>query len=234
MSAWRIAAGSICASALLIGCMTDGSAATQPTAASGLPAGTAACSFGAFVQEDDPAGLNLRSTPSTAGKILGTLPPSFEDPANAGFKVRIEVDVHGSDDGWFHVDNARDNAQLTGKPARPALREAGWVSGRKLTVKSQATTGRAMPDGKSAAWLSLRDGGGFDNDAMVGAGQLIACRGSWALVEFNEAQLPADVREQLVVAPAARAGASAGRFRAWLNRICGVQETTCDGSTDEH
>ena len=100
-------------------------------------------------------------------------------------------------------------------------------------MKSQATTGRALPDGKSAAWLSLRDGGGFDNDAMVGAGQLIACRGSWALVEFNEAQLPADVREQLVVAPAARAGASAGRFRAWLNRICGVQETACDGSADE-
>ena len=43
--------------------------------------------------------------------------------------------------------------------------------------------------------------------------------------------LPADseVLTGLTIAPAAKAGAEAGRFRAWVDRICATQETSCDG-----
>jgi hypothetical protein len=39
------------------------------------------------------------------------------------------------------------------------------------------------------------------------------------------------MRPYLQVSPVARAGQPKGRFRAWLDQICGIQETTCDGSS---
>jgi hypothetical protein len=190
----------------------------------------ASCSFGAFVQETDPAGLNVRAAPASSARVLGTLPPGFTDHANGDFVVRVELDVLASTpDGWFRIARARDNDVLTGQPARAVYGGEGWVSGRKLTVKSQASRGHAKPDERSEVRLRLGDGETFDNDAMVSAGQLVGCKGRWAWVEFAEDRLPTDVRRALVVAPAARAGLPPGRFRAWVDRVCGVQETTCDG-----
>ena len=216
----------------LMGCITDDAAAAGKAASAPAPAASGAadrCAFGAFVQEDDPAGLNVRATASPTGRILGTLPPSFSTPDNPDFKVRIELDVLGQKDGWFHVEHARDNEQLTGKPARKVAAGDGWVSGRKLTVKSQATQGHAAPDAHSAAVLSLGDGDGFDNDALVGASHLVGCQGAWALIELDTARLPADVRSQLKLGPGGPAGSTAAHPRAWVDRVCGVQETTCEG-----
>ena len=204
-------------------------AAAGAPAPSSPPAVAAACTFGAFVQEDDPAGLDVRATPSASGTVLGTLPPSFTSPDNPGFKVRIEVDVVGQQDGWFHVANARDNEQLTGLPARKLAVRQGWVSGRKLTIKSQASRGHASPDAHSATVMSLGDADTFDGDAIVGASHLVACHGAWVQIEIDAARLPADVRSQLHVQPAAAAGSTATHPRAWVDHVCGVQETTCEG-----
>lgn len=226
------ALGLLAAATALVGCMSDSVAASGkavPVATAVAPAAGNRCAFGAFVQEDDPAGLNVRAAPSTSGRLLGTLPPSFSSADNPGFKVRIEVDVTGQDNGWFHVQHARDNEQLTGQAARQVFGGDGWVSGRKLTVKSQATQGRAAPDAKSAPVLALGDGEGFDNDAFVGASHLLGCQGAWALIELDAGKLPDDVRAQLKVSPGGPAGATAAHPRAWVNRVCGVQETTCDG-----
>ena len=209
----------------LMGCIHESAVAADKPA----PAAAHACTFGAFVQEDDPAGLNVRAAPSTSGRILGTLPPSFTSADNPGLKVRIEVDVVGEADGWFHVRHARDNEQLTGQPARKVFAGEGWVSGRKLTVKSQATQGHAAADARSATVLTLGEGEGFDNDAFVGASHLAGCQGKWALVELDTARLQDDVRTQLKLAAGAPAGATAAHPRAWVDRVCGVQETTCDG-----
>jgi hypothetical protein len=224
----RLACGSLLAIAVIIGCTSDpASASDQPTS---VPHPVAsACAFGAFVQEDDPAGLNVRATPSASGAILGTLPPSFTSRDNPGFKVRIEVDVVGQQDGWFHVVNARDNDQLTGLPARKLAVHEGWVSGRKLTIKSQASRGHASPDARSATVMSLDDADTFDGDAIVGASHLVACRGIWVQIELDPARLPADVRSQLHVQPAAADGSATVHPRAWVDQICGVQETTCEG-----
>lgn len=192
------------------------------------------CSFGAFVQESDPAGLNVRKAPSLSGKIVGTLPPVIESSELDGYKVKIELDILGSNNGWFQVTHAHDNTSLTGKPQRPVFSGIGWVSGRKLTVKSQASKAYAQPDEKSAVVLSLSDDSSFDNDEMVQAGQLIACQGKWAQVEFSREKLSSDMNKLLVVAPAAQIGLPKEHFRVWVNQICANQETSCDGTAAEN
>lgn len=45
----------------------------------------------------------------------------------------------------------------------------GWVSGSKLTVKSQADAGRARPAHAAAVHLRIGDGETIDGDSFIGA-----------------------------------------------------------------
>jgi len=190
--------------------------------------GITRCLFGAFVLESDPAGLNVRQGPSLSGKIIGVLPPVVISSVLDGYQVKVEVEIGAADHGWFQVAHAQDNTELTGRPARPVFSGIGWVSGRKLTVKSQADKGHVRPDETAPVILRLRDGTGFDNDELVQAGRLISCQGEWALVEFAGDKLSAAMRDLVVVDPVAQRGLAKGRFRAWVNRICAIQETSCN------
>ena len=186
------------------------------------------CEIGAFVQETDPAGLNVRAAPNAKAKVLGKLVPVYVDPEQ-GYRTRAEVEVIASEGGWFLIRNARDNADMTGQAERPMYRGEGWVSGSRLIVKSQAASGRAAPLRDAPELMRLRDGDTFDSSAMMDASRLVACQGKWAQLEFTEARLPADFREKLQVTPAARQGVPAGRFRVWVDKICDLQETSCSG-----
>lgn len=215
--------------ATLASCAGTGDKASASTAAE--PAAST-CSFGAFVAETDPAGLNVRASPNATAKVLGKLPPTFIEPS-AGYGVRVEVEVVGARNGWFLIRNASDNEALTDRPARPMFSGEGWVSGSKLTVKSQADTGRAQPNLKAKAVLRIGDNETFDNDVLVEAGRLADCNGKWAQVEFADQRFPGKDRSSLKIDAAARTGLPPGRFRAWVNRICGIQETSCDGLAGE-
>ncbi|QWF17949.1 SH3 domain-containing protein [Lysobacter capsici] len=202
--------------------------AVAPARAQSAPAPVAqvACAFGAFVNETDPAGLNVRAGPGAAYRVLGTLPPinvSADDPP---LRARVEVRVTAGADGWFRIAGAQDNEALLDAAARPMFKGTGWVSGRKLTVKSQAAVGRQRPDAQSPAVLIPKDGIGFDGDAFVDHGRLVACDGKWAQVEYA---IDSELRGNVQIEPAATAGAEAGRVRAWVDRLCAVQETSCDG-----
>jgi hypothetical protein len=188
------------------------------------------CSFGAFVTETDPTGLNVRVLPSLQGKIIGTLPPVVASSELDNYMVKVEVDILASNNGWFQITNAQENAALTGKAARPAFKGTGWVSGRKLTVKSQATTGHAQPSQKAAIALRLRNGGSFDSDEMVQSGQLVSCQGNWAQVEFSTEKMSGEMTKEIIFSPAVQPSLPKGHFRAWLDNICAIQETTCDGT----
>ncbi|CAD5265620.1 conserved exported hypothetical protein [Bosea sp. 62] len=193
------------------------------------PGGQVACSFGAFVSETDPAGLNVRAGPSTSHKVVGTLPPvklSGDDPP---VRAMVEVEVSAGANGWFRIAKARDNEMLTDAAPRPMFKGSGWVSGRKLTVKSQAAAGRLRPDAKAPAVLSGQDGASFDGDAFVQNGRLLGCSGKWVQVEYGPFPADSEAVSGLTIAPAAKAGVEAGRFRAWVDRICATQETSCDG-----
>lgn len=215
----------------VVACMAGNAWAGQDPAAApaSAPSQPTPCSFGAFVKETDRAGLNVRQAPSVQSRLLGTLPPVLTTAELGTFRIKIEVDVTAGQQGWFQVSGARDNTALTGRPARPAYTGQGWVSGNKLTVKSQARQGYASPDLGAAVALRMRDGSGFDSDPVVDAARLVHCQGDWALLEITTADLPDDLRALLQPTPAASRGLPAGRVRAWFNELCAIQETSCSG-----
>lgn len=214
--------------------LSFGTSSAEPSSNSSKIDATTKCSFSAFAQESDAAGLNVRQMPNQSSKIVGVLPPVTQSTELEGYKVKIELDILGSNHGWFKIANAKDNTALTGKSKRPVFSGSGWVSGHKLTVKTQAQYGYAKPnDTKSAYVVSLTDGSSLDNDEMVQAGQLISCEGDWALVEFSRDKLSAEMNQLLVVSPAAQVNLAKGHFRAWVNQICGNQETSCDGLAEQ-
>lgn len=193
------------------------------------PAGQVACSFGAFVSETDPAGLNVRAGPGTTQKVVGTLPPVKLSGDEPPVRAMVEVEVSAGANGWFRIAKARDNEMLTDAAPRPMFKGSGWVSGRKLTVKSQAVAGRQGPDAKAPAVLSGQEGAGFDGDVFVQNGRLLGCSGKWVLIEYGPFPADGEAMAGLDVKPAAKAGAESGRVRAWVDRICATQETSCDG-----
>ena len=207
--------------------LSVGAALCNAANASGGPPEPTSCNFAAFVEETDPAGLNVRAEASASAKVLGTLPPIWTD--EDGMRARVFVKVTASANGWFRVREAFEDEALTGHPARPVYDGEGWVSGRKLVVKAQAGVGRTRPDAKAPVAVRLKDGVHFDGSSTMAAGRLVDCRGAWVLVDYEESKLSKDLLPYLEIKPAARAGLPKGRFRAWLDQICGIQETTCDG-----
>lgn len=202
-------------------------AATSNTATVRTAAPSQSCSFTAFVEDEDPAGLRVREAPDAKARILGSLPPVWTD--GDGMRVRVSVKVTESARGWFKVREAFDDESLTGQPARPLYAGEGWVSGRMLVVKSQAQVGRQRPDAKAPVSVRLKDDASFDGNSTIRAGRLVGCQGAWAQVEFDESRLSEEVRPLVQVLPAAREGQPKGRFRTWLNQLCAIQETSCDG-----
>ena len=188
------------------------------------------CSFGAFVNETDRAGLNVRRSPSATSKILGKLPANYKDP-DSPMIVRVEVTVLASQNGWFLIEGATDNTMLTEKPERPMYEGKGWVSGKKLAIKTQASKARLTPDGKAETAFLV--GNVLDGDSLSKPGQLVACDGKWALVEYSLSDVPKADLPEIKINPAAKAGATTGRIRGWVNRICATQETSCSGLGNE-
>ncbi|WP_431050916.1 hypothetical protein [Roseateles sp. L2-2] len=186
------------------------------------------CEIGAFVQETDPAGLNVRAAPNSKAKVLGKLVPVYRDPER-GYRTRAEVDVIASEGGWFLIRNARDNPDMSGQPERKMYQGEGWVSGSRLIVKSQARVGVEAPLRSAREVLRLQGNDAFDSSAMMDGGRLVDCQGKWAQVEFSDDRLPADFRGKLQVDPIARQNLPGGRFRAWVDKICDLQETSCSG-----
>lgn len=161
------------------------------------------CSFTAFVTETDPNGINVRSGPSASFEVVGKLPPVYQSSDQPPVLSMVEVTVEASQNGWFRVRDAHDNELLVDSP-RKMYAGAGWVSGRLLTVKSQAPFGRDVPHirGETVKLGALS----FDADSFLRSSRISDCTGKWALAE-NEKY----------------------KFRGWLNRLCGIQETSCGG-----
>ncbi|OWQ44850.1 hypothetical protein CDL60_23575 [Roseateles noduli] len=224
---WSIANERSRAAAALLTVVAGSAVFANAARASGGPPEPASCRFSAFVEETDPAGLNVRAAPSSTSPVLGTLPPVWSD--GTGWQVRIRVTVTAASNGWFRIRDAADDEALTGQPARPVYNGEGWVSGRKLVVKSQASAGRTRPSKDAAASVRFKDELLFDSDGAIEAGRPVDCRGAWVQIDYEEARFPVDLRPLLQVSPSARVGLPKGRFRAWLDEICGIQETSCDG-----
>jgi hypothetical protein len=199
-----------------------------PLQAKTPPSSQDRCELVAFVNETDPAGLNVRAAPSAQAQKLGTLPPIWVDRWQVRH-VRVRTHVIDAANGWFKIRNSSDEEDLTEQPARPTYQGEGWVSGSKLIVIAQTNIGRLRPDPAAPAAIELDGPFSFDEDTFDGARRLVDCSGRWIQMEFDESKLSEDGRRAFKISPETRKGLPLGRFRFWVNKICGLQETSCDG-----
>jgi len=169
------------------------------------------CSFEAFVSEKDPKGLIVRENPDVQSKILGVISPAVYEtpPTSFRFLVKPEIKVIASKNGWFKINEAKDNDALIEEFAKIKPRKMyngfGWVSGKMLTIKSNASEAYDGPSKEYKILHKKNEQLSFDK---IDSYKLLACKGDWVFVEDLDMK---------------------NNNRYWLNRLCGIQETSCDG-----
>src|SRR5262245_22935264 len=183
-----------------------------------LPEGTEPCDLGAWSQDKDPAGLNVRSEPSVKAPVLGKLPPPYhlkmggaENTPDGGWLT--EFRIIGFKDGWFLIEDATppgkayedDNRYPRHAPKPYAGR--GWVAAGKIGA-NYANGGTRMgglfqAPYIDAKWMPARRRLGGPLDTDDGPKRIFACSGHWALVESHDG------------------------VRGWWRSLCSNQVTTC-------
>jgi hypothetical protein len=107
--------------------------ALAPLTASPVSAATTGCIVRAYGIDPDPAGLNVRKTPSTSGAVVGKLFSSTDEETNqstgpwftmTGFSAGW-VKLRGADPTTIGVDSTVEKRNYQG---------AGWVSAARVTV----------------------------------------------------------------------------------------------------
>ena len=134
-----------------------------------VPKDIKACEIYASVDDTDPAGVVVRATPDSKGQIIATLPSGHQTQDSEEYSFGAEVDVIGSVDGWFLIENAKHPAQLYGESpdsavpgagsvnTRRAYEGRGWVHGSRLSTEIQSGDSlRASPDPKSKSVFDLK------------------------------------------------------------------------------
>lgn len=179
-----------------------------------LPKDVEACSLGAWSNDTDPKGLNVRAAPNAGAPVLGIVPPPRKMPKESEVfseAARSEFRIIGHRDGWFLIENITAPGVAYGEAYPRALPQPfkgrGWVNGRMVGA---AYANGGLPSGR--LYLSPNADAGFKDAAdkegnPIGAdgspARILACSGWWGLVETKEQQ------------------------RGWIRSLCSNQVTNC-------
>lgn len=180
-------------------------------APNGLPPGVEACNLGAWSNDADPKGLNVRAEPSTEAAILGVAPPPHKFPDDT---YKSEFSVIGYRDGWFLVEKIETPGKgyvdtPYPRSAPQPFRGRGWV---RATMIGAAYAYNGLPPGRlysapndnaAAHRAKAKDG---DDGVAIGDSPkaILACSGEWAQVE------------------------TAAGERGWVKALCSNQVTNCN------
>jgi len=190
-----------------------------------VPSGETKCELSGWSIDIDPKGTNVRAAPSAKARVVGKLPAYVVTDGGLSGGVGIDFDIIGSHNGWLKITGAKDDPDHTELPPRPTYAGTGWVSGKLVWFAVQSGRGYAKPDATSKQLFD------FGSDWLTDFAKIErveACQGKWALLDILFAYRR-DATGDLISLPAAERK----RGRAWFRRICGIQETTCDGLVDD-
>jgi hypothetical protein len=87
------------------------------------------CTLGAWVEDKDPAGTNIRESAGTTAKIVANVPYAKEDGETA------MLDVIGYSNGWLKVTRAET------VDGNSIFKGFGWISAKKVGFAIQNTKG---------------------------------------------------------------------------------------------
>lgn len=157
------------------------------------------CTITAVVTGKYPEDRYVRSEPEADSPLLALL----EGPYRIGNdRFYPEVEVTGSENGWFRISEAKTNIYITETPVRVLFEGEGWIHGNALdlSVESpQLFSGPSLDTPVVAQFSST----GMD---FFAAERLLACQGYWVEAE----------------------GSYAGEtVRGWTSDTCASQVTTC-------
>ncbi|WP_424360468.1 hypothetical protein [Methylocystis parvus] len=176
-----------------------------------LPPGVVACNLGAWSNDADPKGLNVRAEASTEAAILGVAPPPHKFPDDT---YKSEFSIVGYRDGWFLIEEILPPGKgyvdtPYPRSAPQPYRGRGWV---KATMVGAAYATSGLPPGRlydapradaASHRAKAREG---DDGVAVGDSPkaLLGCSGDWALVETQAGE------------------------RGWVKALCSNQVTNCN------
>lgn len=179
-----------------------------------LPKDVEACSLGAWSNDIDPKGLNVRAAPAANAPVLGIVPPPRKLPKEHEFSsdpVKAEFRIIGHREGWFLIENIKAPGVAYDAPYPRHLPQPfkgrGWVNGRMVGA---AYANGGLPAGRlylspnaDADYKTAADKDGNPVGADGSPARLLACSGWWGLIETKEQQ------------------------RGWLRTLCSNQATNC-------
>lgn len=183
-----------------------------------LPEGTEPCDLGAWSEDKDLKGLNVRAEPSVKARVLGTLLPPYrlktggsENTPEGGWLT--EFHIAGFKDGWFLIEGATppgktyEDEKKYPRHAPKPYAGRGWVAANKVGA-NYANGGTRMGGLFQAPYVDAKWtpaqrqlGGALDTDG--GPKRILACSGRWGLVESHDG------------------------VRGWWRSLCSNQVTNC-------
>ena len=146
---------------------------TQPSASNQSPVAAPqslaeaqqSCNITAFVIDQDPKGLNVRSGAGENHKIIGNLPTKT---------IGVVVDITGSQGNWVQISKAES-------PEKVEFQGTGWVYSQLLGTSTRGYGTPGVSVYKSANTQSSVMGK-IPPETGV---KLLGCSQSWALVEYE-------------------------------------------------
>ncbi|HEX8146722.1 MAG TPA: hypothetical protein VF591_06055 [Pyrinomonadaceae bacterium] len=157
----------LCACACVFGAPGEASAHRQ--AGAGADSVTP-CDISAYVTDRDPDGLNVRSGPGSAHKVIGNLP---DQQVEGG----IVVHITGARGDWFRIDEA---FEVGGEEERVFFKGAGWVYGPLLGADGVGGGTAVYQEMSAKSRVVTRVQG--DSGGLT----LRGCRGRWTYVEYKK------------------------------------------------
>jgi hypothetical protein len=105
----------------------------SPLTASPVRAATSGCNVRGYGIDADSAGLNVRATPSTSGKVVGKLFSSPDEETNQSTGPWFTIT--GVSNGWVKVRGADPTTiAVDSTTEKQNYQGAGWVSTARVTV----------------------------------------------------------------------------------------------------